>query len=88
MSESESQNRTSISGGHTVEEIGDFWDEHSLADYWDQTSEVEFTVRARRRRCIALEPDVYRRIEEQAHARGVKPETLVNVWLVERLQAS
>ena len=28
----------------TPEEIGEFWDTHSLADYWDETSEVEFRV--------------------------------------------
>ena len=28
----------------TPEEIGEFWDTHSLADYWDGTHEVEFQV--------------------------------------------
>ena len=28
----------------TPEEIGEFWDAHSLADYWDETHEVEFHV--------------------------------------------
>ena len=28
----------------TPEEIGEFWDTHSLADYWDETQEVEFQV--------------------------------------------
>jgi hypothetical protein len=85
MSRSKQGMRTSISEAGTLEEIGDFWDEHSLVDYWDQTHEVEFEVRARRRRRITLEPEVYRRIEEQARARGIATETLVNVWLVERL---
>ncbi len=26
------------------EEIGEFWDTHSLADYWDNTQEVEFQI--------------------------------------------
>ncbi len=86
MSESRNGKLTSISKARTPEEIGDFWDEHSLADFWDQTHEAEFDVRAKRRRRVTLEPDVYLRIEEQARARGIAPETLVNVWLVERLQ--
>ena len=86
MSESKDGEVTNISKARTLEGIGDFWDEHSLADFWDQTHEVEFTVRARRRRRVTLEPELYHRIEEQARARGVAPETLVNVWLVERLQ--
>ena len=28
----------------TPEEIGEFWDTHSLADYWDETQEVDFQV--------------------------------------------
>ena len=28
----------------TPEEIGEFWDTHSLADYWEETHEVEFQV--------------------------------------------
>jgi hypothetical protein len=88
MNESENQDRTGISKAQTVEEIGDFWDEHSLADFWDQTHEVEFELRARRRRRVTLEPEVYQRIEEQARARGITPETLINVWLVERLQTT
>jgi len=88
MSAGEHEKRTSISEAPTLEEIGDFWDEHSLVDYWDQTHEVEFEVRAKRRRRVTLEPEVYQRIEEQARARGIAPETLVNVWLVERLKAT
>lgn len=77
--------RTSISNAQTPEEIGEFWDTHSLADYWDQTREVEFEVRALRRRRVTLDPQVYNEIEIQARARGLMPETLVNLWLAERL---
>jgi hypothetical protein len=85
MSESKDEKTTSVSKARTLEEIADFWDTHSLADFWDETHEVEFEVRARRRRRVTLEPDVYSRVQEEARARGVAPETLVNVWLVERL---
>lgn len=87
MSENNEETQvTSISQARTLEEIGEFWDTHSLADYWDQTHEVEFEVRAQRRRRVTLDPDVYARIADQAHARGLLPETLVNLWLAERLQ--
>jgi hypothetical protein len=77
---------TSISKAQTLEEISDFWDTHSLADYWDQTREVDFETRAKRRRRVTLTPEVYEQIESQAHTQGVLPETLVNLWLAERLQ--
>ena len=85
MDENNNPSTTSISKARTLEEIGEFWDTHSLADYWDETHEVNFTVRARPRHRITLDPDVYIKIEQQANIRGVLPETLVNLWLVERL---
>jgi len=85
---SENKNKTGISKAGSYEEIGDFWDTHSLADYWDQTQEAEFEVRAKRRRRITLEPEIYTRIASEAQMRGILPETLVNLWLAERLQTA
>jgi hypothetical protein len=76
---------TSLSKARTIQEIGTFWDSHSLVDYWDQTKDVEMTVRAKRRNRVTVDPDVYSQIEEQAHINGVLPETLVNLWLAEKL---
>jgi hypothetical protein len=85
MNENNEARLTSISQARTIEEIADFWDTHSLADYWDETEEVEFEVRAERRRRVTLDPEVYARLETQAHTRGLLPETLVNLWVAERL---
>ena len=76
---------TSISKAQTLEEIAEFWDTHSLADYWEQTHEVEIEVRAERRRRVTLDPDLYSRVEAAARVRGVLPETLVNLWIAERV---
>ncbi len=78
--------KTAISKANTLEEIADFWDTHSLDDYWDQTHEVQFEVRAKRRRRVTLDPDLYDQVETQARVRGILPETLINLWLAERLQ--
>ncbi len=86
MNEHKDEPRTSISKARNLEEIADFWDTHSLDDYWDQTHEATFEVRAQRRRRITLDPDVYAQVEAQAHTRGVLPETLVNLWLMECLK--
>jgi hypothetical protein len=77
---------SAISKAQTLEEIADFWDAHSLADQWDQTHEVTFEVRARRRRRVTLDLEVYEQVEAQAQARGLLPETLINLWVAERLQ--
>jgi len=79
MKENNDTQLTSISKARTLEEIADFWDTHSLADYWDKTHEVEFEVRAKRRRRVTLDPEVYTQVEAQARARGILPETLVNL---------
>lgn len=85
MNENKETQLTPISKARTLEEIAEFWDSHSLDDYWDQTNEVEFELRAKRRRRITLDPQVYAELEAQARTRGVLPETLVNLWLAERL---
>jgi hypothetical protein len=87
MSENNNPKVTTISKASTLEEIAEFWDTHSLDDYWDQTHEVEFEFRAKRRRRVTLDPDICTRVETQAKTRGILPETLVNLWLAERLQA-
>jgi len=85
MDENSDTRKSSISGADTPEEIAEFWDNHSLADHWEQTHDVEFEMRAQRRRRITLDPEVYAQLEEQARTRGITPETLVNQWLSERL---
>jgi len=82
----ENKQITDISKAKNLEEIADFWDTHSVADFWEQTKEVEFEVRASRRRRITIEPEVYTKIQSCARQKGILPETLVNLWLVERLQ--
>jgi hypothetical protein len=68
------------------EEIGEFWDTHSLADYWDQTREVEFEVNLKRsRHVITLEHRLAKQLREFAARQGISTETLANLWLREKL---
>ena len=41
----------------TPEEIGEFWDTHSLDDYWDETHEVEFQVNLKSRQDSSPDED-------------------------------
>jgi len=45
MIENNSDQLSSISKARSPEEIGEYWDSHSLADHWDQTHEAEFEIR-------------------------------------------
>lgn len=88
MGASDAPQETSISKARSLDEIAEYWDSHSLADHWDETAEVEFEVRALRRHRVSLDPEVYEGIADRARVRGIHPETLVNLWLKERLQGS
>ena len=40
----------------TPEEIGEFWDTHSIVDYWDQTYEVQFEINIKpKRKLVPIE---------------------------------
>ena len=86
MKKNKDEQVTGISKARTLEEIADYWDTHSLADHWDETYEVNFEVRMQRKRRVTLTPEIYEKIERQALEQGILPETLVNLWLAERLQ--
>lgn len=86
MSDSKSKLITTISKTNSLEEIAFYWDTHSQDDFWDQTREVKFEVRAKRRRRVTIDPNLYARIEDSARVCGVLPETLINLWLSERLK--
>jgi hypothetical protein len=80
------KSKSSISKARSYREIGEFWDTHDLSEYWDQTTPVEFEVD------IQLEATYYpvekglsEKIRVIAKQRGVSPETLLNLWLQEKV---
>jgi hypothetical protein len=69
----------------SVEEAGEFWDTHDSADYEEDMVDVDCDVNIKRRvYLVSLESDLYRRLRAIAKARGVKTETLVNLWIQEK----
>ena len=69
-----------------VAEAAEFWDGHDLTDYWDQTREASFEVDIQRRVFLtALEPKLAKKLTECARKQGVSTETLINVWLTEKM---
>ena len=69
----------------TIEEAANFWDTHDSADYEEYMRDVECRVNIKQRTyMISLDSDLYRKLRVIAKARGVKPETLVNLWLQEK----
>jgi len=70
----------------SIEEAAEFWDTHSLADYEDLQKDVEFEVELKsEKNYFAVEKELSDRIDKLAHLKGILPETLVNLWLKEKV---
>jgi hypothetical protein len=75
-------NKSSVSKANSPEKMGEFWDKHDFNEFDDLNApDVETRVSA----AIPIEPDLLSDIEELAHQRGIKAETLVNLWLKEKV---
>ncbi len=71
----------------SIEEAADFWDNHDLTDYLDLTKEVQVEADIKRRVFLtALEPSLAQKLTEIAHKQGISTETLINVWLKEKVE--
>ncbi len=81
-----SAGRSSVSNASSYREIGEYWDEHDLEDAWDPARKVTFEVNIQaRRRYFPLDQELSRKIDETARRRGVTAETLLNLWVQEKL---
>ncbi len=68
-------------------DIGEFWDKHDLADYWDRTEPAEFEVGILSEMTYyALDRKLSEEVRSLAKKRGVSADTLLNLWVQEKLQ--
>lgn len=79
---------SSISGGKTPWEIGEFWDTHDLTEYDEQTKDVtdqvEVHLPAKPLR-VAVDPGLLEEASATARRRGISLETLINLAIREAL---
>jgi hypothetical protein len=73
--------KTGISKADTDEGIGEFWDSHDFTDFDDDSPDVALEVAF----AVPLEVELFGAIEREARKRGVAVETLVNLWLQQKL---
>jgi hypothetical protein len=76
--------KSSVSKATSYEEMGEFWDRHDFTEYDSGGPDVEFKIAC----AVPIELDLLSDLEQQARRRGVRVETLVNLWLKEKLEAS
>ncbi len=73
--------RSSISRAINLEEMGEFWDTHDFTEHDTDAPDVPFTIA----RAVQIEAELLGALEQQARLRDVGLETLVNLWLQQKL---
>jgi CopG antitoxin of type II toxin-antitoxin system len=81
------KSKSSISKARSYAKIGEFWDRQDLSNYWGKTRKVKFDV--------VLEPEatyypiergLSEKIQSEARKQGVSSDTLVNLWLEQKMK--
>ncbi len=81
--------KASLSEGQSYEEIGLYWDEHDLSEVWDQTKPADFEVDLKSlKHYYPIERVLSDKLTQMAREQGVSPETLVNLWIQEKVGSS
>jgi len=68
--------------------MGEFWDAHDATDYLDESKEVKasFIIESEVTYC-ALDNTLSERLQKAALRHGVSSDTLVNMWVQDKLEA-
>ena len=73
---------SSISQADTLEKMGEFWDTHDFTDFDNREApDVECQMVC----AIPIDVDLLSVLEQHARLHGVHVETLVNLWLQQKL---
>lgn len=77
----------SLSGAHSYQELGEFWDAHDLAEHWDQTQPAEFEFLGGANIIYyPVEAGLSAKLLSIARQRGVPARDLLNRWLEEKVE--
>ncbi len=80
------KSKSSVSEAQSYKEIGEFWDTHELSEHWDETEPVEFEVDIQSEAIyFPVETTLTDKLRLIAEHRGVSPETLLNLWIQEKV---
>ncbi len=73
----------------SIESFWSFWDTHSSADYEDEmeTVDAEIEIDSRKTYC-PISSDLLTLVRVQARQRGVSVETLINLWIQEKVSVA
>ncbi len=78
------ESKSSISQVDSYKAIGEFWDEHDFTEFDDfNRPDIEFEIQD----TVRIEAGLLAVLEKVSAERGVSTETLVNLWLQEKVQS-
>jgi len=81
------KDKSSLSKARSYAEIGEYWDQHDLSDVWGRTRKVKFEVVAEPEATYyPIEKDLSEKIQSVAKKQGVSSDTLVNLWLEQKVK--
>ena len=79
--------KSSVSKASTYAEIGEFWDTHDLSKAWVKTKPASFDVVMESEvTYYAMDKNISEEVQKLAHRRGVSADTLINLWVQEKLR--
>lgn len=78
--------KTSISNASIYQDVGEFWDEHDATEFGEQT-DVEFNVNIQsQRKYYSLDKHLSKKLKGIAKIHGISEETLLNMWVLEKIR--
>ena len=83
--------RTKLPHTDSIEELARFWDTHDLTDFEEDLEETSDRVFVRAKGTslsIALQPAEAQHLRKIARSKGVKENTVLRQWILERLHES
>ena len=79
--------KTSVSNARSYKKIAEFWDTRDLSDFWGKTRVTKFEVDIQSEvTYYSLDKTLSRKVQSVARNRGVSADTLINLWIQEKLQ--
>jgi hypothetical protein len=80
-----SSKKNPLPNNMSLEEAGEFWDEHDIFEFGDfPEAKVEFDLR--KKRYVGIREEVFRMLESYARDEEVDIESLVEKWITEKIQ--
>jgi hypothetical protein len=81
------KSKSSISKARSYAAIGEYWDQHEISDAWGKTKKVKFEVVAEPEATYyPVEKELAAKIQSVATKHGVSSDTLVNLWLEQKVK--